>query len=697
MDSTTRFNQRLLTEAVRQLEALRGTPFEEPAAQAAGRSATGDLEQRLIARAENLHCVPALQSALQQLRQMLGFSIGLLLLLALLAGAGAARLAFGVESEQPLNIYWLLAVILALPSLTLLLWLLLLLVPRSTGSNSLGALVFTLGRWLGNRLHPGDDMLRATSRARARLLLHGGGYWQFGALSHALWLAYLTGALIMTLILLSIRQYGFVWETTILSADTYIALTRTLALIPDRLGFPTPDAGQIVASRWQEGPAPVTDAAVWSGFIVACLIVYGLLPRLLLVPCCLLMYRRARDRFRLDTDLPGFARLQDELQPLSKSLGVVDPNTEPPATATIAARPTIVALETEPPEEWPPALGHDWLDLGLIDDRASRARVLEQLTATSPPPDTVAGTLVVVCSLAMTPDRGIGRTIEQLASVAPCPLLLLLTDGQRLRQRETRADIIQRIADWHRLAAQAGISEENVLELDLYHLTETSRAGLAERLGLNYRPAPAHGSRIDAACELILNHVENRNRSPDAAERAELQRAIARLYGNRRDAFKLPLPNPDPTQGSVRQQLQHGAEWVRQLLPPRLRANPRWLATGALSGALGCVALATLTAPAALAALPLWSGMGAALTLFMTPQNTHSAPNQPLELGEPVAAAALFMLLLELQGRPEAEITAALDQLLDTETPSIQNAAEARSWLDTLRERYTRWQEQTGS
>ena len=700
MDSIIHFHQRLLAEAVRQLESLRGQPFDEPQAQAAGQAVDGSLEQRLIARAEALHCAPALQTALQQLRQMLGLSTLVLLVLAVLAGVGAAQLAFGVESEHPLNVYGLLMVLLALPTLTLLLWLGLLLIPKAMGGSVLGKIAFASGGWLSHKLHPGDDLLAAASRARSRLLLQGGGYWLFSGLSHALWLAYLLGVVLTTLVMLSIRQYGFVWETTILSAENYIALTRLLSALPAGLGFATPDAAQIMASRWYNGLTTISDAGAWSGFIVGCLIVYGVLPRALFTLLSVLLYRRACHRVRLDMDLPGYARLQTRLQPLSQSLGVVDPDTEPPTVITTAlnAQPLIVALEAQRPAEWPPALGHDWVDLGKIEDRRSRSRVTEQLSELAATTDTLAGTLVVVCSLTMTPDRGLQRIIAQLVTTSPYSVLLLLSDGQRLRQRDTHADVIQRILDWRQLGIQAGVPDTDILELDLNHLTDASRSKLAARLGLSYQPLTAGGSHIAEACEVIVKQVAQWSQPPDATAQAELQRAIARCYGHRREGFKLALPTLDLTHASPKAALQHSADWVHRVLPPRLRANPRWMAVGAMSGALGCIALATLTSGAALAALPLWSGLGATLGLVIPPQTPdNAATEQAVNFADPVAAAALFMLLLELQGYSEAEISTALDQLLDTDMPTIRHASEAQQWLDQLRDRYNRWQEQSAS
>jgi hypothetical protein len=60
----------------------------------------------------------------------------------------------------------------------------------------------------------------------------------------------------------------------------------------------------------------------------------------------------------------------------------------------------------------------------------------------------------------------------------------------------------------------------------------------------------------------------------------------------------------------------------------------------------------------------------------------------PAGRGDAVRAAALFGLLLELQGRDETAITRILDETLGgQEPPELETATAARGWLDDVRHR----------
>ena len=55
--------------------------------------------------------------------------------------------------------------------------------------------------------------------------------WGLGVLAHGLWALAMLAALASLLLMLATRRYGFVWETTILGGDSFIALTRALGAV----------------------------------------------------------------------------------------------------------------------------------------------------------------------------------------------------------------------------------------------------------------------------------------------------------------------------------------------------------------------------------------------------------------------------------------------------------------------------------
>ncbi len=705
---------RMLAEAVRLHEHSRGELLDDPAAEAAARQAGGDLEQRIVSRANTLALAPDLAQALRQLRGAVLVVLAIALLLAVVGGAATARAALGNSGEA--NFFWVLGGILGVHCLTLLAWLGLMLVrPGALAGGSLGGVVFSLGQRISQRLHEGPVQLAAV-RAVASVFSQGFvGRWTLSAISHALWLGFLLGSLVMVLLVLSTHQFTFVWETTILSERSYVPLTRGIASLPEFLGFTTPDIGQIRASR---GGLPEAASAgigeAWAGLLVGAVVVYGLLPRLVLLVLSVGLARRSARRFRLDISLPGFARLESRLMPTATNLGVVDAEPDPVpfdagAVAGIAPRRSrghgpvaVLGLELDvPAANWPPTLaGIEWLDLGMVDSRDDRRRVKEQLATALTPPRLIA----VVCSALNTPDRGVRAFITDLERHSDAPVALIVSDGQRLRERSSAEEATQRLADWHTLAAEAGIDEAWVGDVDLAHLTDISRARLGRLLGAAKGVEPIPARRIERAFELIGEHAARWSGPPGQAQQAELHRLIARLYQSHdghRDWQALLGARLEDGGASLADQLQGGARRMTELLPRRLRLKPRWLAAGATAGALGCVAAATLVSPAAIASLPLWAGLGSVLTAVLPDRSnpTGTATEEPVttDLGQGVGAAALFAVLLELQGRDEAAITRIIDQVAGDDVPVMEDAGAVRRWLDDLRHRLDLALSQEGS
>ncbi|MHC4422453.1 MAG: DUF2868 domain-containing protein, partial [Planctomycetota bacterium] len=478
---------------------------------------------------------------------------------------------------------------------------------------------------------------------------------------------------------------------------------------PEKLGFPTPTPEQIAAS---DGSLPPTAMPLdqiegarhaWSGLLIGSLVTYGLVPRVILLGLCLRLLTRARRRWRLDTNRPGYLRLQPRLMPQTESLGVIDPDTPGedeavaatapgPQRTPAAGPPAVLGLEIEPPASpWPPRIaGVSWRDLGLVDDRRDRQRALEQLAEPKAGPSTV----VIVCGLTTTPDRGHGAFLEQVRQASGSPVALVLTGGETFRRRGDSGQLAGRIEDWRTLADGAGVPAEQVIELDLDHLTDTSISGLAELVGAD-PDAPPAARRIESAFDLIVDHLDRWNGDPDDSQRAALHEAIAALYRSELSSWQTTL---GATARNLKEDLagglRSGAEGVVRLLPQRLKADARWIAAGAVAGALGCVAAAALAAPVVIGSLPVWSVLGAAVAAVVRATTSVAKDQEPGDetlpsgRGDAVRAAALFALLLELQGRDEAAITRILDETVgEAEPPEIDTSAEARTWLDEIRHR----------
>ncbi len=702
VDQPLRLGDRLLAEAVRALEQDGARPVDERQAGSAAAATGGDLERRIVERARRLSIAPQLEHALRAVRRSIGAIAALGLLLAAAAGASAAQAALGPGGETPVNIYWALGGLLGLQTILLAAWLVVLVkAPQSLPALSLGGAVVALGRRLAGRLERAEHGAAAVEAIGSVYTRGALAKSTLGAMSNGLWLAFNVACLLTVVLMLSARNYRFVWETTILSTSTYVEMTRVLGRLPQALGFPVPAPEQIAASDRVLPPDRGESARhAWSGFLVGCLFVYGLMPRLALLGACLVGHARARARYRLDIDRPGYLRLRPALMPQHESLGIVDAE-EPvpvsphgpasPRRADAGGPPVLIGLEIEPPASgWPPrAAGVSWRDFGFCDGRPDQERVLKALAGAGP------ATPVIVCALTSTPDRGIASFVEEIGRASGSAAVLVLTGGESMRRRGDGATITTRVEDWRRLAAGAGIDGTRVIEIDLDHLTDASAAQLGRLVGAQPSAAvPAR--RLEAAFDLVAEHASGWREAPGVQDQARLQEAVGRLYRNELASrpFLGVASGLKGLPADVATVLKGGAERAVGLLPARARLDPRWAAAGAVAGAIGCLAASILAVPAVIGALPAWSALGgviAAAVRASVPGRaeapTASAP--AVDRGDAIRGAALFALLLELQGRGEAAITRVLDRALPAahDQPDLDSPQALRAWLDGLRHR----------
>ena len=699
------FTDRLLAESVCALEHDGAAPIVEPDAEKSAIAGGGDFEKRLVLRAGALPIAGEMRAALRRVDRATATIVVLLVVLALAAGAGAGRALLDVDRETPVNFFRLLGALVGVQTVLLVVWfIVMLLKPAALASGSLGAVALGGARWLAGKFHKGPTHAAAMQANGVVLTRSRVGRWTLGVISHGVWVAFSAGALLLVTIMLSTGHYLFTWETTILSAETYSSLIRAVASVPDALGVPTPSEQQIAEAQWPIDAQLAAGAQrVWGNFLIGSIVVYGLLPRLLLLGFCVQRRSRAKARWRLDTSQPGYLRLQSKLMPQTTSLGIVDADREqdqsrPAAavsiTATSAVRdldqPAILGLELDAARStWPPKIsGVAWNDLGFVDDGNDRRRALDQLTKPAEPPRIV----VIVSALTTTPDRGIGAFLQQVQTVAACPIGLVLTGGQLLRNRGDVQLMQSRIDDWRSLAAEVGVAATRVIELDLDHLTGASISKLAQLVGVSHQQPTVR--RIEMAFDLILDHFHNWSDTPTIERQTDLHRAIGGLYRDQHDSWGKLLGTPLDLKGDLTAPLRKAADRVTNLLPQRLRLDPRWMTCGALTGALGCVAAATLLSPVAIAGLPMWTAIGAAVataTKAFIPAETETeerSPTNSSERSDALRAAALLALLLELQGRDEVAITRILDRTLpEDDDLNVDSTGAARHWLDDLRHR----------
>lgn len=424
-----------LCEAVRLREEQVG-PLEDSEANRRAIVAGGDLRQRLCHRALWLAERDGQQAALRTWLQGARLALFLLLALALFSGGGLALAALG-DGQRPVNVFWALASLLGLHLITLIGWAL----AFFAGGEAAGALG-RLWLWLSGKLARDAHAAQLAPALLVLLDRQRLTRWALGLLVHGLWLVVLTSALGVLLALLATRRYGFVWETTILGGDTFIALTHGFGALPALLGFPQPDADLVRAS----GDALVANEAArhaWAGWLVGVLLVYGVLVRGALWLFCLWRWKRGRAQLTLDVSLPGYALLRERLMPASERLGVsdaapdalVEPQAQAPASTADGA--LLVSIELLDRPNWPPKLPASVANAGDLDDGAQRRRLLEQLTRYPP------ARLVIACDPRRSPDRGTLALIAELSRCAAATRIWLLQapPGEALD-----AD---RLGDWH--------------------------------------------------------------------------------------------------------------------------------------------------------------------------------------------------------------------------------------------------------
>jgi hypothetical protein len=442
----------LLAETTRRIEEQHGEFVIDDPATLHAATAAADPARKIVDRARRRPGGLRLQRSVARSLATMRWTVAVLALLGLLAGAAAAG---GVETGHgTIALSYALLVLLVLPSLMLLLWLALSLATRrGTASGLIGragwqaALALRTAAALTPERHQLGLALAEFGRLRGGVLM--------ALATHTFWAAFMVGAIFWLWLRFLGLRYDFSWETTLLAGQALAPWITAIGAVPQLLpGVDAPSLDQ--AQAVLDGRSGPGERTLWARYLLGSLLVYGLAPRLLLA--ALFAWRWRRLRLALDLKRSGFLALATALDAAdAQTLGrrgatPPEPEARPErAHATPGPGPAVaMGLELETPASRQALLapGTEWL--GSASDRASREAVRIALEGFRPRPCE----LIVLCSMARTPDRGSGAWLAELDAIAPLQIRLVETD--RLQARG--GDVESRLGDWSGLAARFGLA-----------------------------------------------------------------------------------------------------------------------------------------------------------------------------------------------------------------------------------------------
>lgn len=450
-----------LSEAVRVLEARGPLEDGEAMRQASAEGTRGaghgaQVGTRAAVLGERL----GLQQGLARARRTAPWA---LLLVALLMGAVGALLAGAVVDVQDrrINVLGALAALLGAHALTFVIWLLALLWPGAGPAGGGG--VARLWAQLTARLALGRG-------AEARALLQGGLQlltrarllpWVGGLASHTLWALSLVAAIAALLFALSFKRYTLGWESTLLTPETLAQAVHTLGRVPGWLGFAVPDAALLQAGGDAAANAQRDRQLAW--WLIGCVAVYGLLPRLLALALCAAVWRQRRSRLRPELSLPYYRQLIARLDALAPAT-VIDADTvrhdwdlaRHSLAAETQAGWAVVGFELPPELPWPPAPLPAPLHLVARIEGAAleRQQLLQQLAELRP------RLLLLAVSAASSPDRGTERFLRELLPVCgECRLWLSAPPAADTPDDAKAVAEPPGAARWRRWLADHGLAE----------------------------------------------------------------------------------------------------------------------------------------------------------------------------------------------------------------------------------------------
>lgn len=330
---------------------------------------------------------------------------------------------FGVMQAHVVNFFYVLASLLGFNTLMMVIWLGFLLFSPRNKPTMFGSL-FSPATLMRNK----DTVTQTAVELYQDQLNHTGTKWIISRISHQFWLASLLGMLASLILLLLVKNFSFVWESTLLQNSSVVQLVKAMAWLPNLVGFPTPSPQDIINAQMNPETTPHMVAFRWAMLLIGSLLMYGIVPRLIAWLICLIKVRSSRQK--LDIKQPYYQKIIDFWQ-----RKVIDPDDSPTElkpiapTAHISQAKKLVALLEYPYADthwYQFALasqhqGHNIDDFGIVDDRDDMTRLAEYLQAHP------VQVLIGIPPQAL-PDRGTMRKLDTIAKTATGGLIVQLLD-----------------------------------------------------------------------------------------------------------------------------------------------------------------------------------------------------------------------------------------------------------------------------
>ncbi len=369
---------------------------------------TSDAEQAqgwLIQRAYERHKDSESLQWIRHWVQSARFLFLLVLVLAIVSGVSAAIGFFGGQ-QRSVNVIWTLIGLIGVHGLTLLMWLF---AGRLTGGWLGRASFWLMSHWPKPAQSNSSQTAKLSTALGTVMTNNGLGKWSLSCITHSAWLVALLATFLTILVVLSVRSYSFVLETTILSESVIVELVKGFSYLPSQLGFTVPSDQMITAALGpdQSGQSDEVRRA-WASSLGGGLLVYAIIPRFLVLIWSLLRLRRAHASLRLDLKLPGFAELFAAKLAANQVVDAAPTSLRKmqlqQAVDVKGDKAALVGLELGPGLLWPPQGVRELNTILLFDDvvtTGAQQRAVLQVLRASP-----VRRILVMCDARLSPDRG---------------------------------------------------------------------------------------------------------------------------------------------------------------------------------------------------------------------------------------------------------------------------------------------------